>query len=107
LNCTFGEANSFYKVELENKTYILVIYTPLINVQQVLRTQIRGKWESPTILKVIEASHILDLVGIWSAEASKNIYVLRKHPGLAMLSAVECGKEDEGNNADDSDSDEE
>ena len=48
----------------------------------------------------------VDLVGIWSAEASKNIYVLRKHPGLTMLSAVECGKEDEGNDSDDSDSDE-
>lgn len=87
-------------MELENKTYILAIYTPLINVQQVLRTQIRGKWESPTILKVIEASQILDIVGIWSAEASENIYVLRKHPGLAMLSAVECGNEDEGNDSD-------
>jgi len=32
--------------------------------------------------------------------------VLRKHPGLAMLTAVECGKGDEGNDADDSDSDE-
>ncbi|EDQ98531.1 uncharacterized protein LACBIDRAFT_299510 [Laccaria bicolor S238N-H82] len=107
LNHTFGEANSFYKVELTNKTYILVVYTPLIDVQPVLRTQIRGKWESPTTLKVIEASQILDLVGIWSAEASKNIYVLRKHPGLAMLSAVESGKGDEGNDTDDSDSDEE
>ena len=93
-------------MELKNKTYILATYTPLINVQQVLRTQIRGKWESPAILKVIEASKILDLVGIWSAEASKNIYVLRKHPGLTMLSAVECGKGDEGNDSDDSDSDE-
>lgn len=41
----------------------------------------------------MEASNILSIVGIWAAEASKNVYILRKHPGLKLLSPYEAGKE--------------
>jgi len=35
---------------------------------------------------------ILNIVGIWTAqETSGRTYILRKHPGLAMLSKEECG----------------
>ena len=35
---------------------------------------------------------ILNIVGIWTAsETSERSYILRKHPGLAMLSTEESG----------------
>jgi hypothetical protein len=44
----------------------------------------------------MKASSILDIVGIW--KYSEHIYMLRRHPGLAMLSHEEKeGNFDEDN----------
>jgi len=40
----------------------------------------------------MKVSSVLDIVGIW--EYSKHIYMLRKHPGLAMLSDKEMEQGD-------------
>lgn len=50
----------------------------------------RGEWNTASV-RVANVVEILGLVGIWAAETSKKIYVLRKHPGLAMLNTEECG----------------
>ena len=51
-------------------------------------------------MEVIAASRILDIIGIWSspecpAASSRDIYPLRKHPGLSMLTPKESGKDTE------------
>lgn len=94
-NIIFGEAHAFYQVkiasEAESRNHLLVIYTPLGQLERILNIP-RGQWS--TNLAVINTADILDIVGIWVAETSKKVYILRKHPGLAMLSAEECGIEE-------------
>jgi len=51
-----------------------------------IASTIRGQsWSAA--LYAIKVSSVLDIVGIW--EYSKHIYMLRKHPGLVMLSTEE------------------
>lgn len=69
----------------------LVAYTPLEEVQIVLGFP-RGKWNTG-LVKVANTIDITSLVAVWEAETSRNIYILRKHPGLAMLQDDECGIE--------------
>jgi hypothetical protein len=40
----------------------------------------------------LNANDIISLVGIWAGNES--VYILRKHPGLTMLTPEECGIED-------------
>ncbi len=40
----------------------------------------------------LNASDIISLVGIWGGNNS--VWILRKHPGLAMLTPEECGIEE-------------
>ena len=59
--------------------------------------QLRGKWDRNTI-HATEISAIVDIVGIWepgNLNESKNVYVLRKHPAIALLSPEELGKDSE------------
>lgn len=77
----YAEALAFYEI-IETKR-VLVVCRPLINVQMCLRA-CEGVW-SQTIL-VLEALTLCNLIGIWSQNHSK-AYILRKHPGLLMLSA--------------------
>jgi hypothetical protein len=52
---------------------------------------IRGQsWSAA--LHAMKVSSVVDIVGIW--EYAKHIYILRKHPGLAMLRKEE---KDQGN----------
>ena len=39
----------------------------------------------------LSASEIISLVGIWAGK--KSVWILRKHPGLAMLAPEECAIE--------------
>ena len=82
----FGEALAFFEV-LETK-WLLVIYYPVNNCQQVLKKW-RGVWSDK--MEVLSTASIHSLVGIWSYESK--VYILRKHPGLAFLSDEEVGKE--------------
>ena len=62
-----------------------------------IASTIRGQSWSAAFY-AIKVSSVLDIVGIW--EYSKHIYMLRKHPGLVMLSNEEKEQghfdEDEG-----------
>ncbi|KAI0062598.1 hypothetical protein BV25DRAFT_1870331 [Artomyces pyxidatus] len=93
----FGEAIAFYELVKEKK--VVVVYHPLDNRQKIL-SQWRGTWSSD--IKVLPASAIQTVVGIWSHK--NRVYVLRKHPGLDMLSAAESNRIED--NGEDSDNDE-
>jgi len=97
----FGEAISFYTIEDQPTKQTMVVYNPLTNVTQPLG-QIRGKWDR-SLIHALDLSSIIDIVGIW--EAKSNVYILRKHPALAMLSAEELGKVEEGNTGEDTEGD--
>ncbi|KIM39633.1 hypothetical protein M413DRAFT_29330 [Hebeloma cylindrosporum] len=89
-NLTFGEALAFYQVKTMTSTHALVVYWPLEKLERSLGVP-RGVWNRQT-LKVADVAAILNIVGIWTAsETSGRTYILRKHPGLAMLSKEECG----------------
>ena len=77
---------------MNEKQVITVIYNALSNVIRHLG-QIRRKWEEK--ISVLEIEFIQDIVGIWtSPKKAERVYILRKHPGLEMLSSIECGIED-------------
>jgi len=68
----------------------VVVYWPLEELECSLNVP-RGVWNRQT-LKVANVVNILNIVGIWTAsETSQRSYILRKHPGLAMLSTEESG----------------
>ncbi|KAF8955648.1 hypothetical protein BDZ97DRAFT_1907529 [Flammula alnicola] len=93
----FGEALAFYKLKIDDAVKkSLVLYHQLVDVKQTLG-QLRGKWDRNTI-HAAEISAIVDIVGIWELEnlnESKNVYILRKHPAIALLSPEELGKDTE------------
>ncbi len=62
-----------------------------------------GKWNT-NIVKVANVGDITSIVAVWEAdsETSRNIYILRKHPGLAMLQENECGIESDNDNIENS-----
>jgi hypothetical protein len=62
-----------------------MIYHPLDQLCNLLKVVWRGHW-SP-IFKVLPASLVIDLIGVWSREG--RVYVLRKHPGLLWLNKEE------------------
>src|SRR3954462_153678 len=91
----FGEALAFYKLKIDNVVQTgLVLFHELADVKQTLG-QIRGKWDRKTI-HVTKISAIVDIVGIWEPEnESRNTYILRKHPAIALLSTEELGMNSE------------
>lgn len=97
----FGEAIAFYTIEDQTTKRTMVVYNLLTNVTQPLG-QIRGKWDR-SVIHALDLSSIVDIVGIW--EAKSNVYILRKHPALAMLSAEELGNAEEGNKGEDTEVD--
>ncbi|TFK38319.1 hypothetical protein BDQ12DRAFT_605726, partial [Crucibulum laeve] len=89
----FGEALAFYEVKIIDKVHLIAVYQPLHNVIQTLGTVLRGNWSNE--IKVLNISMVVDIIGIWSpSDDAKNIYILRKHPGLAHLNEEESGKND-------------
>ena len=51
---------------------------------------LEGEWAAEGTMLALSASDIISLVGIYVGE---KVWVLRKHPGLAMLTPEECGIE--------------
>ncbi len=84
----FGEALSFYQIDLDQPC-IFVIYKPLVKVRLTLNC-LEGEWEQGIML-ALHASDIISLVGIWAGKDS--VWILRKHPGLAMLTPEGCAVE--------------
>jgi hypothetical protein len=88
---TFGEALAFYSVP--EYDLFLVVYHAVVDKFGVVGRWC-GKWSEE--IRVMETSRINNLIGIW--EYDSRVHILRRHPGLDMLSTEECGfeeKEDE------------
>ncbi|KAH9017510.1 hypothetical protein EDB84DRAFT_1276532 [Lactarius hengduanensis] len=78
----FGEALVFYS--LPDHDCSLVVCHWLVEIVDVLGRW-SGEWSSDCM--VLETSSLTNLVGVWAWGA--NIHILRKHPGLDMLSSEE------------------
>lgn len=89
----FGHAQAFYRIKTSRELHCIVVYTPLCNLNTALNVQ-RGDWASGT-LQIADTREIRALIGIWEGFNTKKIYILRKHPGLEMLSEEESGIEAE------------
>ena len=88
----YGWAQAFFRIE-DPKTSEKVFYIVFKKLEEVesIACTIRGQsWSAA--LHAMKVSSVLDIVGIW--EYSKHIYMLRKHPGLAMLSKEEIEQEE-------------
>jgi hypothetical protein len=96
-NLIFGEAQAFYQLGERFGERKLAVYSPLQEITKIFHIP-RGKWniEAPNVLEV---SAIQSLVGIWVGISSKEVYILRKHPGLQLLTQEECGLEPEESDA--------
>ncbi|KAH9022211.1 hypothetical protein EDB85DRAFT_1871470 [Lactarius pseudohatsudake] len=84
---TWGEALAFYSVPEHN--LCLVVYCPVVEVFGVVGRWC-GRWSEE--IRVMETSRLMNLIGIWEFES--RVHILRRHPGLDMLSAEECGFEE-------------
>ena len=93
-----GEALGFFEVVKTQQ--LLVVYHPLVQLQQVFKKW-RGIWSKE--IHVLPAATLCSVIGVWQQFA--RAYVLRKHPGMAMLSAEECGKDTDDDDDDDDESD--
>ena len=95
----FGEVLSFYSItNSDNETVEVAVYRPLIDVCQPLKTVIQGRWPGASAkvkVAAIDVERIHTVVGIWAAPQSGNIYILRKHPGLLMLTPLERGVQED------------
>ncbi|KAI0037476.1 hypothetical protein FA95DRAFT_1506941, partial [Auriscalpium vulgare] len=80
----FGQALAFY--EATDDSPAIVVYIPLINCKMVLRRW-QGKWGKD--IKVLPVTSIDSLIGIIECEDSERVHILRKHPGLELLTSVE------------------
>lgn len=78
----FGEALAFFEVVERHE--LLVIYHPFIALQPVLRCW-RGSMSNE--IHVLPASALHCMIGIWIYNTK--VWILRKHPGLALLTAEE------------------
>jgi hypothetical protein len=83
----FGEALAFFEVVETHE--LLVVYYAVDDCHQVLRRW-RGTWKKEVDVMPVSAIH--SVIGIWSSQ--KKVYILRKHPGLALLGAEEAEKSD-------------
>ncbi|KAF8265216.1 hypothetical protein EI94DRAFT_1521102, partial [Lactarius quietus] len=86
----FGGALAFYTTQSAGTDLSLVVYCPLIEHRKLFGRWY-GKW-SPT-LYVLETSAIVSLVRIWTYK--DHVHILRRHPGLTLLTLDECGIESE------------
>jgi hypothetical protein len=80
----FGEALAFYEI-LETQQ-VLIVYQPIFELQVTLGHW-RGIW-SDTV-QVLPVSALIALVGILCHDT--RVWILRKHPGLAVLNVEERG----------------
>ncbi|KAF9523527.1 hypothetical protein CPB83DRAFT_871593 [Crepidotus variabilis] len=75
-NLLYGHVRAFYTVLTTGAEPVtLAVYTPLDNVKSICGFP-RGSWAT-------------DSLGIWVGINTKEVYILRKHPGLAYLSTDE------------------
>ena len=97
----FGHARGLYGVqklamsesEPPGKLQLFLTFDPFVNAKNILGYQ-RGDFDRNSV-QCIRADSIESLVGIWEGCASKKTWILRKHAGMALLSAEERGLGDE------------
>lgn len=95
----FGQALVFFEV-LETHQQ-LVLYHPVVDLHLALKRW-KGTWSED--IRVLPVSAICHLIAIWNHEQA--VYILRKHPGLEMLTPEEAGSTiEDGDNDDDNDDD--
>jgi len=70
-----------------------VVAQPILNVHQVLGT-VRGKFSSH--IEIIPYKALRNVIGIWVF--GEKVYILRKHPGLQLLSVEESGQSADNEN---------
>ena len=95
LSSAFGEALAFYTLRAphgvnSSTAKTVVVYQPLMHLEQPFRTVIRGKWGDEDSIVATEVGNVRDIIGIWEAE-SQYVYTLRKHPSLLDLVPSERG----------------
>ncbi|KAH6913248.1 hypothetical protein BKA70DRAFT_1096293 [Coprinopsis sp. MPI-PUGE-AT-0042] len=91
-NLIFGEAAAFYEIRLAGSTHFYVVYHPLIERDEIFNLYPRGHWDSA--LHALNVVWLRDIVGTWKLKGSlgsPRTYILRKHPGLALLTPEELG----------------
>ena len=101
-----GEAIAYYQL-IEDQNQLVVVCQLLTKLEKILGAW-RGTWSSN--LTVLKSTDITNKAFIWKMDTpNANIWGLRKHPGLAMLSATEVGEIEntDGNASEDSNSDSE
>jgi 2-oxo-4-hydroxy-4-carboxy--5-ureidoimidazoline (OHCU) decarboxylase len=60
----------------------------VIRAEHVLKVAFKGHWS--TEIKVLEVSNIVDKVATFNMPGTQEkVWIMRKHPGLAMLSVEE------------------
>ena len=89
-NIVFGEVLAFYKLTQHENPLKIAVFHPLSDIKKSLNV-IYGKWA--TQILAIKVDDIVDIIGIWAAPKCERVYVLRKHPGLELLTSEECGQE--------------
>jgi hypothetical protein len=85
----FGEALAFYSLP-DYGTGNLVVYHKLEEIRDVLGRWC-GEWSQDCM--VLRTASLVTLVGVWEWESK--VHILRKHPGLDMLSSEEYGVEEQ------------
>lgn len=60
-----------------------------------LQCAVQARWpdNEAQAVQVLECRHIQDVIGIWKAPLSRFVYMIRKHPGLSMLTEEERGQQ--------------
>jgi hypothetical protein len=90
-NIIFGEAAAFYEILLDGCTHIYAVYHALVERDEIFSLYPRGRWDPS--FRAVNSVWIRDIVGTWKLKGadSPRTYVLRKHPGLALLTPEELG----------------
>jgi hypothetical protein len=96
----FGEALAFYEL-LQRDNELLVVYHNLTSQKNVLGHW-TGIWSQD--ISVLPVKNITGKIGIWDRPRNGPYsWMIRKHPGLAMLSAAETEKTQENEGSEDMD----
>lgn len=67
-----------------------MVYRPFVELQFNWGAW-KGTWSDN--IKVGPISTMKDIIGIWCPNSKPDVYILRKHPGLARLKPEESGAE--------------
>lgn len=85
----FGKVLAFYtRARPDGDNNEFIAYRPVVELHMQYRWW-QEKWG--TAVKVVHVSSIIAVVGIRVGPSLQDIHILRKHPGLSLLSKAESG----------------